>query len=154
MPRRKKTQKKLRGRERRLHMAPEWVASRGDWNPRNLLKRYRKYFCVDWECAIVELEALGVRFDPEYLSRLREAIGRDFSDEKRKTPIGRWEFDVDHDMDPESDETFAFIAGYTSGGFPYGITWEEQEAMRLEEEEEAYNLSVAEESDLPVVFEE
>lgn len=24
-----------------------------------------------------------------------------------------------------SDETFAFIAGYTAGGFPYGITWEE-----------------------------
>lgn len=27
----------------------------------------------------------------------------------------------------EQDERFAFIAGYTSGGFPYGITWEEQE---------------------------
>lgn len=27
----------------------------------------------------------------------------------------------------ESDETFAFIAGYTSGGFPYGVTWEEME---------------------------
>ena len=29
----------------------------------------------------------------------------------------------------ESDETFAFIAGYTSGGAPYGITWEEMEAI-------------------------
>lgn len=27
----------------------------------------------------------------------------------------------------ESDETFAFIAGYTSGGFPYGVTWEEMD---------------------------
>lgn len=25
----------------------------------------------------------------------------------------------------ESDETFAYIAGYTSGGAPYGVTWEE-----------------------------
>ena len=25
----------------------------------------------------------------------------------------------------DSDETFAYIAGYTSAGFPYGITWEE-----------------------------
>ena len=25
----------------------------------------------------------------------------------------------------ESDEYFAYIAGYTDGGFPYGITWEE-----------------------------
>lgn len=24
-----------------------------------------------------------------------------------------------------SDENFAFIAGYTSGGAPYGTTWEE-----------------------------
>lgn len=29
----------------------------------------------------------------------------------------------------ESDDTFAFIAGYTSGGFAYGITWEEMEAI-------------------------
>lgn len=43
----------------------------------------------------------------------------------------------------ESDETFAFIAGYTSGGFPYGITWEEMEHKGLEEQEE--NL----EEDLP-----
>ena len=27
----------------------------------------------------------------------------------------------------DSDETFSFIAGYTSGGCPYGITWEETE---------------------------
>ena len=25
----------------------------------------------------------------------------------------------------DCDETFAFIAGYTSGGMPYGTTWEE-----------------------------
>ena len=26
----------------------------------------------------------------------------------------------------EQNEYFAFIAGYTPAGFPYGITWEEQ----------------------------
>lgn len=25
----------------------------------------------------------------------------------------------------EQDDTFFFIAGYTSGGAPYGLTWEE-----------------------------
>lgn len=25
----------------------------------------------------------------------------------------------------DSDDRFAFIAGYTSGGMPYGTTWEE-----------------------------
>jgi Uncharacterised protein family (UPF0158) len=32
-------------------------------------------------------------------------------------------------MEPESDDYFAYIAGYTSGGAPYGITWEEQEEL-------------------------
>lgn len=27
----------------------------------------------------------------------------------------------------DSDEIFAFIVGYTEGGFPYGVTWEEME---------------------------
>lgn len=26
---------------------------------------------------------------------------------------------------PEQDDTFFFIAGYTSGGAPYGVTWEQ-----------------------------
>lgn len=33
----------------------------------------------------------------------------------------------------EQDDTFFFIAGYTSGGAPYGVTWEE---MGLEPWEE------------------
>lgn len=36
---------------------------------------------------------------------------------------------------PEQDEYFAFIAGYTSGGAPYGITWEEWEQMEKEDQE-------------------
>ena len=34
-------------------------------------------------------------------------------------------------IEPESDDRFAYIAGYTSGGDPYGITWEEQEEIDL-----------------------
>jgi uncharacterized protein YkuJ len=33
------------------------------------------------------------------------------------------------------DENFAFIAGYTPGGFPYGITWAEQEEIDRRERE-------------------
>lgn len=29
----------------------------------------------------------------------------------------------------DSDEHFAYIAGYTAGGAPYGVTWEEMEAV-------------------------
>jgi hypothetical protein len=35
-------------------------------------------------------------------------------------------------LEPDSDETFAFIAGYTDWGFPYGITWEENEMLSNE----------------------
>jgi hypothetical protein len=33
----------------------------------------------------------------------------------------------------DSDENFAFIAGYTSGGLPYGITHEEMKALNNDE---------------------
>jgi hypothetical protein len=31
----------------------------------------------------------------------------------------------DSRIEPDSDENVAFIAGYTSGGAPYGLTYEE-----------------------------
>ena len=33
--------------------------------------------------------------------------------------------DTYEDLYPEQDENFYYIAGYTPGGAPYGITWEE-----------------------------
>ena len=35
----------------------------------------------------------------------------------------------------ESDDTFAFIAGYTSGGASYGVTWEEMEEIERRDTE-------------------
>lgn len=29
-------------------------------------------------------------------------------------------------MTEDMDDTFSYIAGYTSGGAPYGVTWEEE----------------------------
>ncbi|WP_240763207.1 hypothetical protein [Paenibacillus thalictri] len=40
---------------------------------------------------------------------------------------------TDHTRLLEQDENFYFIAGYTDGGFPYGITWEEYEAEQRRE---------------------
>lgn len=33
----------------------------------------------------------------------------------------------------ESDETFAYIAGYTEGGAAFGVTWEEWERIERSE---------------------
>jgi len=38
-----------------------------------------------------------------------------------------------HSPEWESDENFAVIIGYTSGGFPYGITHEEMEDLNEKE---------------------
>ena len=35
----------------------------------------------------------------------------------------------------EQNESFAYIAGYTDGDVPYGITWEEQAEIDRKEEE-------------------
>jgi hypothetical protein len=56
--------------------------------------------------------------------------------EARKRPraaSARKKFD---ELYPDSDDTFAYIAGYTAGGFPYGTTWEElgEEPLWTEDE--------------------
>ena len=40
---------------------------------KNVLRGYCKHFGVDWRCAALELERLGVRTDPEYLAKREEA---------------------------------------------------------------------------------
>lgn len=39
------------------------------------------------------------------------------------------------DFQIEQDENFGFIAGYTSGGFPYGNPWEETDNEQNEVED-------------------
>lgn len=44
-------------------------------------------------------------------------------------------------IDLDQNDTFAFIAGYTSGGFPYGTKWEElgiDPALPMEEKKRLY----------------
>jgi len=43
--------------------------------------------------------------------------------DRRQVLKARKEAELEADL--EQDGTFAFIAGYTSGGAPYGVTWEE-----------------------------
>ena len=39
------------------------------------------------------------------------------------------------DLQIEQDENFSYIAGYTSGGFPYGNSWEETDDDQNEVED-------------------
>lgn len=46
----------------------------------------------------------------------------------RRRPRARHDIEHPPETFGDSDDTFAFIAGFTEGGAPYGITWDEMEA--------------------------
>lgn len=94
---------------------------------------YSKHFGVDLLCAIVELQMLNVSLDEKYVNKVKKSVeGLIKAREKRKEELRRKE---GLSEDPYSDETFSFIAGYTDGGAPYGITWEEQTEIGMEDED-------------------
>lgn len=107
-------------RNGRIQAAPYWIPK---YNGESLVKGYSKHFAVDKICTITELEMLGYSFSEEYKQNVKDAtLKKQKEDKKRKATEREKE---DEFSDEECDETFAFIAGYTSSGVPFGITWEE-----------------------------
>jgi hypothetical protein len=66
---------------------------------------------------------LSVGLDPEYVGKLKLSIKNRIIEKQRLNEEKKQE--LANEISWDSDETFAYIAGYTSAGFPYGITWEE-----------------------------
>ena len=56
---------------------------------------------------------------------------------QKKTKKNKNAYNDDYGQEFGSDETFAFIAGFTDGGAPYGITWEEWEEIEKAEQKAA-----------------
>jgi hypothetical protein len=77
---------------------------------------------------------LGVEVDPA----CREQVLRTLQEQAEARKRRRLEkaAELETMMGIEQDETFAFIVGYTPGGAPYGITWEEWEQLDASESEE------------------
>lgn len=120
MPGKKKNKpNKNERREMRLRKARQWVLA---YNGTHIVRAYRKKFKVDYSCALNDMEAIGA-LSPEKLANMRQAeeirLQRKREEQQRKT---EQEF---YNRFPDSDDTFYFIAGYTSGGAPYGVTWAE-----------------------------
>ncbi|WP_205520044.1 hypothetical protein [Virgibacillus doumboii] len=100
-------------RSSRLDAAKHWIPK---YEGKHLVKGYSKHFGVDKLCAVKELEILGYPIKPSYKKQLQESI------HLNQRNVGLQHNETE---DEESNETFAYIAGYTPGGAPYGITWEE-----------------------------
>jgi hypothetical protein len=90
-----------------------------------IARSYRQRYGVDWSCAITELTSLGIAFDAKW----REQLDRTLEGARQAKARRRAEKEATrartHTGLVESDETFAFIAGYTEGGAAFGVTWEE-----------------------------
>ncbi len=106
-------------RQARLQAAKHWIPT---YLGENIVKGYSKHFGVDLLCAVKELEMLAYRFTPEYKEQLEKSEENRIKQmQVRKSK----KLENEMEMPPWSDATFYFIAGYTSGGVPYGVTWEE-----------------------------
>ncbi len=81
--------------------------------------------------AVEELQLLGVSLTKEQIDREKAAVKayqeiQRAKKAKRKRIREQKRMEKDNPLFSEyQDDTFYYIAGYTSGGAPYGITWEE-----------------------------
>ncbi len=107
-------------RKARLQSAQTWLKN---FNGTNIAAAYRKHFGVDWQCTFTELEMLGVKVDPSYVQKIMNSIQANIESKLRRAKQKKLQDQMD--LYPDSDDTFAYIVGYTSWGFPYGVTWDE-----------------------------
>ena len=112
-------------RNGRLQSARSWLAAQRGRPAERIARSYRKRYGVDWSCAIAELSVLGIAFDPKW----REQLDRTLEGAKRTKACRQEEQAAARACPefPDSDEHFAFIAGFTDGGAAFGTTWAEYE---------------------------
>jgi hypothetical protein len=125
-----KLPKRLRlKRPQRLVAAKEWIKS---YKGKKVHLGYVKYFGVDKLCAVNELKMLGHPVSEELEAAIKQqAIARS-KKPKQKTEA----------LSEEEYWGFAYIAGYTPGGMPYGTTLEELESKDYETKPEAYSIQL------------
>jgi len=127
-----KTAKKAMKFAERKAKAEKWVAEY-DGTPYggDIIKAYRKKFAVDRMKAVAELQMLGVSLTKEQIDREKAAV-KAYQDIQRAKKAKKKKIREQKRIQKENsifheeqDDTFYYIAGYTVGGAPYGVTWEE-----------------------------
>lgn len=109
----------------RLERAKKWLET---YSGENVLKDYRKKFATDRMQTLQELQLLGLTFTEEQIAKEKRAVEARRQQElakKRKRKLRKQEKERPYPAHPDQDDHFFFIAGYTPGGAPYGVTWEE-----------------------------
>lgn len=130
----KLAKKRLKFEERKLK-AEKWLL-KYNLERENLVKAYRKQFAVDRIKAVEELQKLRVKLSTEEIEKERMAV-KAYKECQAAKKIKRRKQNIktENTQSSAQDDNFYFIAGYTSGGAPYGITWEEMGLNTYEEAE-------------------
>ena len=77
-----------------------------------------------------ELRRLGAPLDSEEIARVKQTIqNRKLHNQRKREKKKREREERELLAYLDSDETFAYIAGYTSGGVPYGVTHEQMQEL-------------------------
>lgn len=119
MSKKKKPTRQTEKRDVRLRKARQWIQT---YDGQHIVRAYRKKFGVDVTCALKELGELGV-LTPEQIALKQKA--EDIRLEQKQREREKKARRAFYDRFPDSDDNFFFIAGYTPGGAPYGVTWAE-----------------------------
>jgi len=128
MPKKKKKPTKPQKKASRIARAKQWLPT---YEGGKAVSAYRKKFHVDTACAVRELSEIGYEFKPGYVDNLLKAEAARIEQNRVKKEEKRLSEVYDNDL---QDDRFYFIAGYTSGGAPYGLTWEEMGLRPYENE--------------------
>ena len=112
-------------------------------SPKKMNKHYRERFHVDAVTAAKDLQELGVIYTQEQLDQIKQA-------EEQRLRQRRMEREAKErerlaELYEDCDGRFAFIAGYTDGGAPYGVMWEEvgiDPGLPFEEKVKLYHMQM------------
>ena len=103
-------------RPARLQSAKHWLQKYEGENP---VRGYCKHFGVSLLCAALELKILGYDISDERIEQYK----KEEAAKHRKALLAkqaRIEKEQENNFG-ESNEWFSYIAGYTAGGFAYGV---------------------------------
>lgn len=119
MTKKKKKQTKTERHDTRIRKARQWVLT---YQGSHIVRAYRKRFKVDVTCALKDLGEIGA-LSPEKLAEMQRAEQIRLEQRQREREEKRLQ--AFYDQFPNASDDFYYIVGYTSGGAPYGVTWEE-----------------------------
>jgi len=116
-------------KESRIAKARIWLQT---YEGTKVVRAYRKKFHVDIVCAVRELQEIGYEFKPGHAENILNSEAARVTAKQRRKEEKR----LTENYNEDQDDRFYYIAGYTSGGAAYGVTWEEMGLKPWENENE------------------